>query len=56
MCGFLKITTALLRHMQLHKAILKPKFEAVLQTLEQHLGGSGIVSWTKPNGGYFIQR
>ncbi len=51
---FFKDYDGLLRHMQLHKAILKPKFEAVLQTLEQHLGGSGIVSWTKPNGGYFI--
>ena len=37
-----------------HANILRPKFEAVLQVLEEELGGLGIGEWTKPNGGYFI--
>ncbi len=40
--------------MKKHAAILRPKFEAVIQVLEQELGGLGIGQWTKPNGGYFI--
>lgn len=42
------------RHMEKHAAIMRPKFEAVEQVLEEQLGGLGIGSWTKPNGGYFI--
>lgn len=41
-------------HMEKHAAILRPKFEAVLNTLEQELGGLEIGSWIKPLGGYFI--
>ena len=41
-------------HMKKHAAIMRPKFEAVLQVLENELGGLGIGTWTKPNGGYFI--
>lgn len=37
-----------------HAQILRPKFEAVLEVLEEELGGLGIGRWTKPNGGYFI--
>ena len=41
-------------HMQKHKAVLKPKFEIVLNSLESELKPTGIVSWTNPNGGYFV--
>lgn len=41
-------------HMEKHAALLKPKFEAVLDCLEQELGGLEIGSWIKPLGGYFI--
>lgn len=41
-------------HMEKHAAILRPKFEAVLSTLEQELGGLEIGSWLKPLGGYFV--
>ncbi|MCD7774232.1 MAG: aminotransferase class I/II-fold pyridoxal phosphate-dependent enzyme [Clostridiales bacterium] len=40
--------------MKKHGDILRPKFEAVLDTLERELGGLGIASWHKPMGGYFI--
>ena len=43
-----------LEHMKLHREILEPKFAAVLNNLEQELGGKGVARWTKPNGGYFI--
>lgn len=43
------------RHlMEQHAEIIRPKFDIVLETLEAELGGLGIASWTKPNGGYFI--
>ena len=41
-------------HMKKHAAIIRPKFEAVLEVLERELGGLGIGSWTNPKGGYFI--
>ena len=40
--------------MQKHKAVLAPKFEIVLDTLESELVPVGIGTWTKPNGGYFV--
>jgi DNA-binding transcriptional MocR family regulator len=40
--------------MKKHAAILKPKFEKVLETLQEQLADKEIASWTKPNGGYFI--
>lgn len=42
------------RHMKRHAAILRPKFETVLKTLEQNLGGKGVAEWNTPKGGYFI--
>lgn len=41
-------------HMKKHADILKPKFNTVLQILEEELGGKDIASWNKPNGGYFV--
>ncbi len=41
-------------HMRRHAEILRPKFEAVENILEENLGGLGIGEWTKPKGGYFI--
>lgn len=41
-------------HMKKHAAIMRPKFEAVLEVLERELSGLGIGSWIRPNGGYFI--
>ncbi|MDY3972321.1 MAG: aminotransferase class I/II-fold pyridoxal phosphate-dependent enzyme [Clostridia bacterium] len=44
----------MLEHMKKHAAIIRPKFEAVLDTLDRELGNLDIATWTKPNGGYFI--
>lgn len=41
-------------HMKKHADILEPKFNTVLQILEEELGGKDIASWNKPNGGYFV--
>ena len=41
-------------HMQKHAKILKPKFDAVINTLNEDLKGLDIAEWNEPNGGYFI--
>ncbi len=41
-------------HMRKHADLMRPKFEAVLQVLDSELAGSGIGSWSRPGGGYFI--
>lgn len=51
---FFKDGSGLTEHMKKHAAIVRPKFDLVLNTLEQELGGLHIGSWFKPKGGYFI--
>ena len=51
---FYKDVAGIKRVMKLHRAILAPKFKAVINEFESSLGGRGIARWTKPNGGYFI--
>lgn len=51
---FFKDIDGLNAHMMRHAASVRPKFEAVLETLEKELGGLGIASWIAPRGGYFI--
>lgn len=51
---FFKDIDGLMAHMKQHAELLRPKFEAVLQTLESELGGLEIGTWVKPRGGYFI--
>lgn len=41
-------------HMKRHAAVLRPRFDVVLNTLEARLGGRGIASWHRPAGGYFV--
>ena len=52
--AFFKNADGILSHMKKHAAILKPKFDMVLNHLENELGGKGIASWFNPKGGYFI--
>lgn len=51
---YFKDMNGLMEHMKKHAAIMRPKFEAVLQVLDRELGGLGIGQWTRPRGGYFI--
>lgn len=51
---FFKDMDGVHEHMRKHAQILRPKFEAVLDTLERELGGLELGSWHKPKGGYFI--
>lgn len=40
--------------MEEHAAILRPKFQEVQGVFERLLAGTGVATWTKPEGGYFI--
>lgn len=53
-CNVFKNLDDLKSHMKLHAAILRPKFETVLNILSSELDGLGIASWHSPRGGYFI--
>ncbi|MGF7184867.1 DNA-binding transcriptional MocR family regulator [Desulfitispora alkaliphila] len=41
-------------HMKKQAAIIKPKFDMVLNILERELSDRNIATWSKPKGGYFI--
>ena len=41
-------------HMRAHADLARPKFEAVQRGLERGLAGTGLASWTRPEGGYFV--
>ncbi len=51
---YFKDLNGIKEHMKKHAAIMRPKFEMVLEIMERELGGLGIATWTKPLGGYFI--
>lgn len=51
---FFKDFDGLKEHMKLHAAIIRPKFQALLEKMDKELGELGIASWTNPLGGYFI--
>ncbi|MCR5516021.1 MAG: aminotransferase class I/II-fold pyridoxal phosphate-dependent enzyme [Lachnospira sp.] len=51
---YFKNLDGLKAHMRKHADMMRPKFEATLAVLEEELGDTGIGSWTKPHGGYFI--
>ncbi|MFI6054539.1 aminotransferase class I/II-fold pyridoxal phosphate-dependent enzyme [Streptomyces violascens] len=51
---FLRDIDGLRAHMRRHRAILRPKFDTVLRIFAEQLEGSGLATWSKPKGGYFI--
>lgn len=51
---FFKNLDGIHAHMKEHAAIIRPKFEAVLDCFDKELSGTGLADWTKPRGGYFI--
>ena len=44
----------IMEHMKKHQLILKPKFDAVLNKLDEQFKDLDIANWVKPNGGYFV--
>ena len=51
---FFKDYNGILEIMEKHAAILRPRFDAVLNTLDEELSEPAVGSWVKPDGGYFI--
>lgn len=45
---------AIHQHMQQHAALLKPRFDCVLQHLEAAFAQTDLGEWTVPQGGYFV--
>ena len=52
--AYLKDSATVAQLMERHRALLRPKFDAVLAQFAQHLGDVPGVAWTTPKGGYFI--
>ncbi len=52
--AFFKDAAGVKAHMEKHRQILKPKFDAVLDMLDAEIKPLGIGAWTKPEGGYFV--
>lgn len=52
---FLKNMDGVKTHMRKHAAIIRPKFDTILNVLEDEFGNdSDIANWSNPKGGYFI--
>ncbi len=51
---FFKNAENVKNHMKKHAAILKPKFDTVIEILEKNFGDNKICRWLKPDGGYFV--
>lgn len=51
---YFKDINGIREQMKKHAALLRPKFEAVIECFEKELTGLEIGSWVKPYGGYFI--
>lgn len=51
---FLKDIDGVKAHMAKHAAIIRPKFEMILDRFDEELAGLGAGTWIRPNGGYFI--
>jgi DNA-binding transcriptional MocR family regulator len=44
---------ALVRNLELVRSLLKARRDALIEALDEHLGGTGA-RWTRPEGGYFV--
>lgn len=51
---FFKNVDGITEHMAKHRAIIAPKFDLVLNMLDEKIKELGILEWSKPKGGYFI--
>ena len=53
-CIFFNSSEKLIKHMEAHAKILKPKFDLVINKLNSQIAPLNIGKWTTPKGGYFI--
>lgn len=51
---FFKNGQGIAEHMEKHAALLRPRFELVLDILEKEIAGTDAGKWISPKGGYFI--
>lgn len=51
---FFKNADGLKSHMEKLADAMRPKFEMVLNILDEELSETGLLTWTSPKGGYFI--
>jgi DNA-binding transcriptional MocR family regulator len=51
---FFREPAGIARHMEAQRQLLMPKFAAVYERFEALLGGTGVATWNRPDGGYFI--
>lgn len=51
---YFKDTEGVLNHMKRHAALLRPKFEAVIEAFDKELAPLDIATYSRPRGGYFI--
>jgi len=51
---FFRDADAVMAHMAKHRALLAPKFSAVLDALDREIAPLGIGEYTRPRGGYFL--
>jgi len=51
---FLKNKANTIEFMKKHAAIMKPKFDLVIDKLEKEIAPLGIATWERPKGGYFV--
>ncbi len=51
---YFKDINGVMEHMKKQADVIRPKFEAVLQILDEEIAPLDIATWTKPNGGYFV--
>lgn len=52
--AFLNDLQGLKSHMKKHSNILKPKFDLVINKLENEFNDNPIIKWQNPEGGYFV--
>jgi DNA-binding transcriptional MocR family regulator len=51
---YLKDMASLDQLMERHRAVILPKFETCYVAFDKYLEGTGAATWSKPEGGYFI--
>ena len=51
---FFKDFSGIQKHMELHRAIIAPKFKIVLDMLDKEIAPHAVGGWHAPKGGYFI--